>query len=399
MIKGALRNLAVAIVCVVLNVAGSHRAAHALIFEFSPEPGTPQAAASGLSAAGDLLSSIFTDSVNLDIGFRFSLEPPGAASTLLEFPYQRVREALGVDQTSASDLTAVSNLQSGPALDLLINRTSDNRNGVGSPVPYLDNDGSANNTTIRITASNAKALSLDRADALGESIFLGGDLSRDAVIILDPFGIAGFPWDFDRTDGVAAGTLDFTGIVIHELWHVLGFCTGVDVLDRFFILPAEDQLTWINTLELFRFSEESLAFGEAVIDWTINTTEKFFSIDGGATRIADFRTGLISGDGGYPGHWKFLGTGIMDDFLIPFIGSEAQLSTIDITAIDVIGWNISVVSVPEPSTLALILLGVAFLLWKQKSARFIFSSEMIGDIAGSATSQGPMRVTRTGCAA
>ena len=368
--KGTLHHFAVAVVGLVFNVAGSNQIAHALTLNFSPEPSTPSAATSGLIAAGDLLSSKFTDDVNLDIGFRFSsVQSPGAASTLLEFPYQRVLEALKLDRTSRADFTAARNLQSGPALNFLINRTIDNPNGAVSSIPYLDNDGSANNTTIRMTASNAKGLGLDRASATAESIFAGGDLSRDAVVILNPFGIGGLPWDFDRTDGIAPGTLDFTGIAAHELGHVLGFSSGVDILDRGFSTPAEDQLTWVNTLDLFRFSEDSLAFGEGVFDWTASTIDKFFSIDGGTNRIADFRTGIINGDGGFPGHWKFLGTGIMDDFLFPFIGTEAQFSTLDITAIDVIGWNRFVAAVPEPSTLPLITLGIALLLGTRERGR------------------------------
>ena len=368
--KGTLHHLAVAVVSLVFNVAGSNQIAHALTLNFSPEPSTPRAATSGLIAAGDLLCSMFTDNVTLDIGFRFSsVESPGAASTLLEFPYQRVREALRLDQTSPADFAAASHLQSGPALNFLINRTIDNPNGAGSSIPYLDNDGSANNATIRMTASNAKGLGLDRASATGVSSFSGGDLSRDAVVILNPFGIGNFPWDFDRTDGIASGALDFTGIAAHELAHVLGFSSGVDILDRGLVTPTEDQLTWVNTLDLFRFSEDSLAFGEGVFDWTVNAVEKFFSIDNGATRIADFKTGIINGDGGFPGHWKFLGTGIMDDFLFPFIGNEAQFSIIDITSIDVIGWNRSVATVPEPSTLLLITLGIALLLGTREWGR------------------------------
>jgi hypothetical protein len=247
-------------------------------------------------------------------------------------------------------------LQPGPALRFLLNLTADNPNGAGSIIPYLDNNGSENNRTIRLTAGNAKALGLDKSAAIGVSTFLGGDLSRDVVIILDPFGI-GAPWDFDRSDGITPGAVDFVGIVAHELGHALGFHSGIDVLDRFFFNPLEDQLTWVNTLDLFRFSEESLAFGQGVIDWTANNVEKFFSIDGGATALTQFRTGLFQGDGGYPGHWKFPGTGIMDDFLFPYIGDEARISVLDIIAIDVIGWNTFVANVAEPGVLSLFVFG------------------------------------------
>lgn len=113
----------------------------------------------------------------------------------------------------------------------------------------------------------------------------------------------------------------------------------------------------VNTLDLLRFSEESLQFGQGVFDWTANNVEKFLSIDGGATPLAQFRTGFVHGDGGYPGHWKFPGTGIMDDVLFPFIGNEVGISPLDITAVDVIGWNTVVAQASEPDVLSLFIFG------------------------------------------
>lgn len=366
-----IKKISIATVSAALSFTMSESVARAVSFNFSTEPGTSQEVVDALNTAGDLWSSIFTDDVNLDIRFQFSTEINGAASTLLDFSYEQVRNALILDQASNADFIAVNALQSTPSLEFLINFTSDNPNGFGSPTPYLDNNGSSNNNTIRMTASNAKAIGLNRADAMDETIFLGGDLSRDAVVLLNPFGLSGIPWDFDRSDGISEGTVDFTGIVAHELGHVLGFSSGVDILDRNSSFLAEDQLLWLNTLDLFRFSEDSIAFGEGVIDWTANTTDKFFSIDGGANKIASFSTGLFNGNGGFPGHWQSLGTGIMDDFLTPFIGQEAQISSNDILAIDVIGWNIvDSTPIPEPtsvfSLLALATCGVGSVLLKKR---------------------------------
>jgi hypothetical protein len=177
-------------------------------------------------------------------------------------------------------------------------------------------------------------------------------------------------WDFDRSDGITPGTIDFVGIVAHELGHALGFSSGVAALDNFFVNPLEDQLTWVNVLDLFRFSEASLQFGQGVFDWTANNVAKFFSIDGGATALTQFRTGLVHGDGGFPGHWKFLGTGIMDDFLFPFIGKEAAISPLDITAIDLIGWDTLVANAPEPGVLSLFIFGSLALVISSRRRRF-----------------------------
>jgi hypothetical protein len=47
----------------------------------------------------------------------------------------------------------------------------------------------------------------------------------------------------------------------------------------------------------------------------------------------------------------------MDDVLFTFIGNEAGISPLDITAIDVIGWNLLVANAPEPGVLSLFIFG------------------------------------------
>lgn len=99
-------------------------------------------------------------------------------------------------------------------------------------------------------------------------------------------------------------------------------------------------------MDLFRYSSDSAADG--VIDWTASTTDKYFSLDNGATELAGFSTGKNFGDGQQASHWKDnLGIGILD----PTAGSGELLvvSSLDLMAFDVIGWT----PVPEPSSLLL----------------------------------------------
>ena len=65
------------------------------------------------------------------------------------------------DATSTDDDDAVANLPAAPALDIYINLTADNPNGNGSDVPYLDDDGGANNLTLKVNTAVAKALGID----------------------------------------------------------------------------------------------------------------------------------------------------------------------------------------------------------------------------------------------
>ena len=119
----------------------------------------------------------------------------------------------------------------------------------------------------------------------------------------------------------------------------------------------------LSILDLFRFSDASLAVGSDVRDLSIlGTEERFFTLDGGVTRIG-FSTGSANGDGSGASHW-IQGTGLLD----PFINNGSilgGLSVEDLIAFDAIGWDVT--TVPEPASGALLLLGVPFFFKRKKN--------------------------------
>ena len=302
-------------------------------FVFNVIPGTSAQAVTGFQAAAENWSAVIKDNItiNLTIGF----VPLGTSiigetsSTQLTGPYSLLRTALVSHATSADDLSSTAALPTGSAFKMLLNYTKNSPNGVGSPTPYLDADGDANNTTIEITSANAKTLGLIPANMTGE----------DASVQFN----SDFNFDFDPSDGIGASSLDFIGVATHEIGHALGFDSGVDVLDgnssgTFF---NDNQFTDVTPLDLFRFSTASVtAGGVGTIDWTAGNSPKFLSVNGGTTLLTQFATGQVHGDGRQASHWKDnLGLGIMDPTAAD--GEHIEINNNDLQAFDIIGYNIA----------------------------------------------------------
>jgi hypothetical protein len=337
-------------------------AANALTFNFTFVAGTSAQAQQAFIDAGARWSALFTDNVTLDMTVGQQALGAGilasTGSRRVSTTYSNFYGALNADITSATDTTAVGTLPVGPSFGVLINRTSDNPNGSGSATPYVDTAG-ANNQTVNLTTANAKALGI----APGTGTVGQCTTTCDASIV---FGTA-FSWDYNPNDGITAGAYDFVGIATHEIGHALGFVSGVDTLDG--NSPpvngpfTANQFTFVNSLDLFRYSALSTASG--VIDYTADTRPKYFSLDKGVTAIAGFSTGRNFGDGQQASHWKdSLGIGIMDPTAAQ--GELLSISANDILAFDAIGWNLT--PVPEPGTYALFGLGLLGLGLRRRMA-------------------------------
>jgi PEP-CTERM motif len=339
---------------IALAAAAVGSATAAPVFNFQFTPGTSAQAQQGFIAAATRWSNLLADdvTVNLTVGFN-PLDPNvlgQAQSARQAYSYSTFRNALVGDITSAFDTTATASLAAGNSFGMLLNRTSNNPNGAGSATPYLDNDGDASNTVVRITTAEAKAIGL----ATVGQVLSGCIGACDAFIQFN----SDFTFDFNPNDGVSPTAFDFVGVAAHEIGHALGFVSGVDVLDYNSTPPdlyPDDEFTYVSGLDMFRYSAESAARG--VIDWTADNRDKYFSIDGGATQGPLFSSGVNHGDGRQASHWKDdLFIGLMDP--TAGMGELLAISQNDLLAMDVIGWDVQ--PIPEPSTYAM--LGTGLLL-------------------------------------
>lgn len=333
-------------------------ASASLIFNLNAGSNMNSQALAGFQSAADRWSSLLLDAVTVNINVNFT--PLGSnilgqsSQTESILNYGTVRAAMIADAKSPYDMTAIGSLPVS-SIPLYINGTRDNPNGSGSLTPYLDNNGAANNTSIRITTANQKALGLLVANAPG----------ADASITFN----SDFAFDFNPNDGITAGQYDFVGVATHEIGHALGFVSGVDVLDT--NSPGTNgpflaaQFTYVSPLDLFRFSSGSVAALPGARDWSADTRTKYFSIDGGNTFATQFSTGVTHGDGSQASHWKGnLGIGILDPTAAP--GQLLAISALDTEALDVIGWDLA--QAPEAGTMALCASAVVFLFYRRRKA-------------------------------
>jgi hypothetical protein len=293
-------------------------------------------AEAGFERATALWQSFLGDAVTIRLDVGFSSLGPGilgsTGSTGKVVSYSAVRAALAADQSSSDDATAVASLSAGASLSFFTD------NSAGARV--LDNDGSNNNTYLSVNTANLKALGIT-TDANGRPVDTG---AADGSISFS----SDFTWDFDPSNGITAGAIDFVGVAVHEIGHALGFESGVDVVDTYSGAgpgaPVNlNPYAIFSTLDLFRYS------GTGVRDLSYGGT-KYFSLNGGLTNLALFSTGDFQGDGNQASHWKDgLGIGIMDPTSVP-AGQANVVTSRDIQAMDVIGWNL--IGNPGPGSIS-----------------------------------------------
>ena len=241
-----------------------------------------------INAAVQYLESLYNDpiTITIDVGYgevagsRLSSGALGESETYLSsYSYAQLTTAMRADATSASDTSAIASL-------LATNPTG--------------------NGTFWVSTAEAKALGL-----------APNGTSVDGYV-----GFAGSAntFDYNNADGVTAGQYDFYGVVLHEITEVMGRQT---MNGQSFV-----GTTAYEPLDLFHYS----APGVHVFS---GTQAGYFSADGGATNLANFNTN----PGGDFGDWASTKIDAMNAFGIP--GAIEPMTAADITAMDVLGWNLA----------------------------------------------------------
>lgn len=265
----------------------------------------------GINAAIARVEADIANPITVNILFMETASGLGGSSTShYILPYTTYRSALATGQTlSANDVTALASLPAGP----------------NNPV-----NGNAN---VNVQTSLARAL--------GIANFTGSDgtISLNTSIM-----------NLSRTGTQNGSFYDLQAVAAHEMDEVLGIGGPGSAL------PTTNSS--VGVLDLFRYS------AAGVRSFTTSTgATSYFSINGGVTNLVGFNQ---AGGGSDYSDWVSSATHhVQDAFGTP--GAQLDIGTPELTALDVIGYDLT--AVPEPGTalFGLALCGVSVLRRRRTS--------------------------------
>ena len=286
--------------------------------------------------------------ITIDVDFDATLPSDVlAAATPSAFflPYNFVRDRIVMDSSSEADDTIVMSLPTQPQSTFDV------------PVGFdLSGD-------LEITKANLKAIGIAGLDnAFGVS---------DGTIRFNP----AITYDFDNSDGVTVGSTDFETVAAHEIGHILGFISAVDVVEEVLesgtpLDPDDPIAISPTTFDLYRFEDgtpndpsTALGFTNAARSLVPGAVDVFDQVlpGPGLTELP-----LADGQVNQASHFQDgLNLGALDPSFA--VGEVVTVGVNDVRVLDLIGYDITI-AIPEPGMASFVMLLVGPALLRRRRA-------------------------------
>ncbi len=301
-------------------------------FNFSFQPGVSLNQMLAFEVAGRIWSQYLTDnaSINLHVGTTNDLPTGVIGGTLPAFKYRQsygeFSTALSQDASSADD-QAVANARSGSSTTII----QENYTQLGFIT--LKNRTSGSASDLSVAKANAKSLGL--------SVDNSNPLDGFIVFRTSPSSTLSWSYDFLRNGVIPSNTVDLVSNALHEIGHALGIVSGVDrPLLTSLIISSWLRSSYLTALDLVRFDPN---YGNTVPNISYGGS-KVFGLTSANGALASFSTGQLTkydGNGSQASHW--MGQGSSSGLMNPTLraGQRSNIASLDLRALDVIGWDLT----------------------------------------------------------